>query len=194
MIAINDTELVLRLQKDDVQAFDTLYWKYHKALYANIFKLIKRDELTQDILQEVFMALWEKRQMLDSTRPVSNWLFSVSYYKTIDFLKRTLKEQLLFKGIEDDSAFPTNLELDLTDSKLKAVEKALNMLSPQKRKVFELCKIQGKSYQEAATQLNISKHTVKEYLSLAIYDIREYITNHSDLLVLLCCSSLLRQI
>jgi DNA-directed RNA polymerase specialized sigma24 family protein len=57
----SDNELVMRLHIDDVKAFDALYLKYHQALYSNIFKLSKDADATQDILQEVFITLWEKR-------------------------------------------------------------------------------------------------------------------------------------
>jgi RNA polymerase sigma-70 factor (ECF subfamily) len=58
------------------------------------------------------------------------------------------------------------------------LENALSCLSPQRRRAFELCKLQGKTYEEAAMELRISKYTVKEYLSAAIASIKEYSLHH----------------
>ncbi len=62
---------------------------------------------------------------------------------------------------------------------------AMDTLSPQKRKVFELCKLQGLTYEQAAAQLNISKHTVKEYLGAAVNTIKEYAQQHGARLAVL---------
>jgi len=61
-----------------------------------------------------------------------------------------------------------------------AIEKAVDQLSPQKRKVFDLCKMQSSTYEKAAKELHISKYTVKEYLSDAMVSIKKYIGQHSS--------------
>lgn len=189
---IIDNDLVLRLQKNDVKAFDALYWKYQKALYANIYRLIKEINATEDILQEVFITLWEKRLSIDPDKPVSNWLFVVSYNKSITYLKKVVREQFLFTDSEEPISWSNDTEINLTEDRFGLIEKALKQLSPQQRKVFDLCKLQCKSYQETAAELNISKHTVKEYLSLAMNNIQEYIKNHPDNYTVLINIALLR--
>ena len=184
MKALEDSELVLRLQKNEVSAFDTLYWKYHAAIYANVLKLIKEETITEDIVQEVFIALWEKRSSLDAAQPVAGWLFVVSYNRTITQLKKMLQQQKAQKNL---FAVADNTDEDLHTYKDRwaVVEKAIDQLSPQKRKVFELCKMQGKTYEQTATELSISKHTVKEYLSDAIAFIKNYVQQHPGQFVLL---------
>ncbi len=90
-----DTKLIVLLQQDDVSAFDALYWKYHQSIHANVLKLTKDIEAAKDILQEVFVTLWEKRFTLDTNQPVANWLFVVSYNKSVSYLKRSLKESVI---------------------------------------------------------------------------------------------------
>ncbi len=172
---IMDNDLVLRLQTNDVKAFDALYWKYHEPLYANIYKLTKEVDATKDILQEVFITLWEKRACIDPNQPVANWLFTISYNKSVNYLKKVLKEQLFFKEVGTNTDGTDEQEINLLQNNLELLEKAMNHLSPQQRKVFELCKLKNKTYQEAASVLNISRHTVKEYLSVAMCNIKEFI-------------------
>ena len=172
-------DLASRLRKDDINAFNTLYWEYHAAVYANALKLIKDPVIAEDIVQEVFVTVWGKRHTIDPEQDLVGWLFVISYHKTIDQLKRKLKETLAHKNIsisiEDHSIF---VNADLKEEQLTTIEEAIDQLSPQKRKVFELCKVQGRTYKKAAEELHISKYTVKEYLSEALVSIRKYIGEH----------------
>ena len=172
-------DLASRLRNDDINAFNTLYWEYHAAVYANALKLIKDPVIAEDIVQEVFVTVWGKRHTIDPELDFAGWLFVISYHKTVDQLKRKLKDALAHKkisiSIEDHSIL---VNADLKEEQLTAIEKAMDQLSPQKRKVVELCKVQGRTYKKAAEELHISKYTVKEYLSEALVSIRKYIGEH----------------
>lgn len=172
-------DLALRLRNDDINAFNTLYWEYHAAVYANALRLIKDPAIAEDIVQEVFVTLWGKRHAIDPEQDIAGWLFVISHHKTVDQLKRKLRQALVQKDLsifgEDHS---TILNPDLKEEQLSAIEKAMDQLSPQKRKVFELCKVQGRTYKNAAEELHISKYTVKEYLSEALVSIKKYIGEH----------------
>lgn len=174
-----EEDLLSRMAKDDMQAFDELYWKYQQAVYQNTFKLTRENSIAEDIVQEVFISLWEKRQTIDTTRSVGGWLFVSSYNRAVNALKKKLRESLAVRKmqvVETDA----EAEPDLTGIQLTILEKAIGELPPQKRKVFELCKLQGKSYEEAAKEMGISKHTIKEYLSGAISSIKQYALNHPE--------------
>jgi len=176
----NESELVRRLQKDDVDAFDSLYHRYQKALYFNILKITRNNEVTSDILQEVFMALWEKRLSLDINHSVAGWLFVVSYNKSITYLQKELKLSMSCLDTDIEKSYVSREEIDLSEIRSKLLYEAMEHLSPQKRKVFELCKIQGKSYEETARELRISKHTVKEYLVMSLKYVKEYVKQHPE--------------
>ena len=171
--------LALGLRNGDISAFNTLYWKYHTAIYANALKLIKDTSIAEDIVQDVFVTLWEKRHTIDPAQDIGGWLFVVSQHKTIDQLKRKLRQALAEKILQSILEEPDALNEDITEEQLWTIEKAVDQLSPQKRKVFELCKMQRRTYEKAAEELHISKYTVKEYLSEAIISIKKYIGQHS---------------
>lgn len=172
-------DLASRLRNDDIDAFNILYWEYHAAVYSNALKLIKDPAIAEDIVQEVFITLWGKRHAIDPEQDLPGWLFVVSHHKTVDQLKRKLKQALVQKNLsisrEDHSII---VNTDLKEEQLNAIEQAMDQLSPQKRKVFELCKVQGRTYKKAAEEMHISKYTVKEYLSEAIVSIKKYIGEH----------------
>jgi len=173
---VND--LALKLRNNDISAFNSLYWEYHGAVYANALKLIRDPSIAEDIVQETFVALWEKRQSIDPKQDIAGWLFVVSHHKTIDQLKRKLRHTLAEKILREVIEGQNIVEEDITEEQLNAIEKAVDQLSPQKRKVFELCKMQRRTYEKAAEELQISKYTVKEYLSEAMVSIKKYIGQH----------------
>jgi RNA polymerase sigma-70 factor (family 1) len=182
---LTTSELAIKIHEDDVEAFNALYWKYHADLYANILKLTRNSSAAEDILQEVFIQLWEKRKTIDPERSVAGWLFTVSHNMSVNYLRKKLKESLAYSQLKQPvEAVETNE--DLAGIELRALQTAIRQLSPQKRKVFELCKIDGKTYEEAARELQISKYTVKEYLSGAVYSIKDYLQNNSPRQVTYC--------
>lgn len=175
----NELGLLVRLLKDDRAAFDAIYHQYFHAVYRNALKVTREVAIAEDVLQEVFISLWEKRKTIDINRSVGGWLFVVCYNKAINELKKRLQESLACRK----SHHPPVMEADdvtLYEQQWQMVEKAITKLSPQKRKVFELCKLQGKTYEETALILHLSKHTVKEYLSAAVCSIKEQVRREPE--------------
>ncbi len=176
----DDIQLTVGLIRNDTAAFDALYQKYHNAVFANIFKVIKQHEAAEDVLQDVFTALWVNRKKIDQEKSVGGWLFVVSYNKAIKFLYKSVREKI---GSLEDSALviadDTDNESYQLEYQCSLINEAIDRLPPQKKLVFTLCKLEGKTYEEAARETGISTHTVKEYVSAAskyvkTYSLRQY--------------------
>lgn len=165
----------------DLEQFDRLYHTYHQAVYANIFKMVSHSPCAEDILQEVFLALWENRRSLDAGK-VAGWLFVVSYNKSATYLKRKLKESSWLGtgdvALAGDLAVADAPDEALFQLRLSAVEEAINHLPARKKEVFRLCRFEGKSYDEVAELLGISVLSVKDYLKQSTQFIRKYVSNH----------------
>lgn len=173
-----ELEIILKLQENNTQAFDIIYWKYHKAIYRNILKLTKDEVVASDILQEVFCILWEKRHQIKAEKGIGNWLFVISFNESINFQRKKIRESTAYKT--EALTVEQDLESsDLYQSQYGLMCEAVEKLSPQKQRVFTLCKLDGKSYDEAASILNISKHTVKEYLSHSMAFVKDFVKKNS---------------
>lgn len=174
-------ELLCRLVKDDRAAFDALYHQYFHAVYGNALKITRDIAIAEDVLQEVFLTLWEKRKTIDITHSVGGWLFVICYNKSVNQLRKRVQQsvacQQLQQLISKEVAMDNNT---VYEQQWQILEKAIVQLSPQKRKVFELCKLQGKTYEETATMLHISKHTVKEYLAAAVGFIKDQVRHEPE--------------
>ena len=172
-----EKELTCRLIKGDIAAFNEIYRRYFHPVYCNALKITREVPVAEDVLQEVFITLWEKRATIDPENSLAGWLFIVCYHKSVNILRKKLRESLLYKNLQPPEENSMEEEIRY-GTQWKILENALSCLSPQRRKVFELCKLQGKTYEEAAVELRISKYTVKEYLSAAVASIKEYSLRH----------------
>ena len=166
------------MRNNDIDAFNSLYWSYHTAIYSNALKVIKDQAIAEDIVQEVFITLWEKRHLIDPKQDIAGWLFVVCYHRSVDQLKHKLRQSIAEKVLRPVMEDRPALDTDLVEEQFAVIVKAVDQLSPQKRKVFELCKVQHRTYEKAAEELHISKYTVKEYLAEAIASIKKYIGQH----------------
>lgn len=180
----SDTELLVFLRDGDKLAFAEFYNRYHKPVYRYLISLVKVPEIAEDLVHEIFLKLWDIRQKLEIKENFKGYLFWMCHNKAADTTKkiageRMLKNQLLLHYYQTLSTVETHTfeQLQRYDN---LIEEALNSLSPQRRKVYELCKKQGKSYQEAANELQISTHTVKEHMSYALSALRDFLRHKGE--------------
>lgn len=168
----DELSLINQMKGGEMEAFDALYWHYQHSVYRNIFQLIKDEASAEDMLQEVFISLWEKRESIDSTRSLGGWLFISSYNRAINFLKKKNRERLASQLVAELFT-ESSQEETIKEMRMQELEKAIENLPQQKQRVFQMCKVQGLSYAETASILQISKHTVKEHVSGAMIIIRD---------------------
>lgn len=180
---IDDTNtealLTARMMAGEQSAFDALYTRYYEAVFTNAIIVLKNNAAAEDIVQEVFLALWEKRNALRHPENIAGWLFVTTSNKSLNYLRRQLRQRLSNTPPEalSDIMYVSEDENQLEEAQLQVLQEAIDSLPPQRKKVFELCKLQGYSYEQAAAALGISKHTIKEHMSDAFHTIREYITS-----------------
>ncbi len=164
--ALSIKALLIKLTNHDHRSFHELYDQFSTPLYANILRMVKDRELAQEILQDVFVKVWEKRGLIDPEKPFTAYLFRIARNLVYDHfrklaLEKKLGSHLLANGkdayshIEEELIFKESNQLFL---------EAVNKLSPQRKQVFTLCKLEGKSYCEVGNLLHISTSTVSDHL------------------------------
>lgn len=171
--------LISLVIKGDNAAFEEVYHRYHVAIYRNILRITRNTVATEDLVQETFVRFWQKRKSIQQGKPLAGWLFVISYHQSVNWAKRQLVEMKAKQSLELVITEPEDRIADY-ERQMGWLEEALQQLSPQKRRVLELCKLQGRSYKETALEMNISTHTVKEYLSGAMKVVRDYSVSHPE--------------
>jgi RNA polymerase sigma-70 factor (ECF subfamily) len=163
--ALTDAELTDLIKSGDGSAFAELYERYHDPIYRFIRKYLRSDELSEDICQNVFIKFWEQREQPVIIREISAWLFTIAKRQALDFLKRASVEQTAMGAIL--AAYPGNHNTEddhISKDYLQFIDRVLDSLPEQTKLIFQLCRQQHKSYDEAAELLGISRHTVKKHM------------------------------
>lgn len=164
-----------KLNKGDKEAFDEVYSACHRRIYGNLLKLVKSEETAREILQKVFIRLWEKREIIDPEQPVHAWLHRVAANMAIDFFRkaardRKLKTHLIITAEKKYS----HVEEDLNQKQMQSIlNEAVDKLSPRRKEIFKLIKMDGKSYKQVSQMLGISVSTINDHIVKANHNIRE---------------------
>ena len=182
MIPNSEIELQKQLIEGNVKAFEVYYLRYHQSVYKNIRKLIADQQESEDILQEVFITLWQKKHQFTMEQSIAGWLFYTSYFKSLEQLKKRVKFNILeltnsHAELHVESYENTDKEFQHTE-KIKKLSLAIEQLPPQKKMAFTLSKLEGKSYEEIASALNISVDTAREYVKAASKLLRQSISSN----------------
>lgn len=171
----NNQELLLRLRKDDVTAYEEIYSKYAKRLFIYAMNIFKQQELCEDILQNVFVHLWEKRKDHNITH-LKAYLYQAVKFQIFKTLRnqRFTQEDLTRLNLVDESlnAF-RRMEYNELES---LISNLVDDLSPRCREIFIMSRFEEKSNKQIAEELGLSIQSVKNQISKALKLLREQIS------------------
>ncbi|WP_316750624.1 RNA polymerase sigma-70 factor [Pedobacter gandavensis] len=187
----NEAELILKIHQGDKRAFTILFEWYYKSLAAYIFKLTESIEITEEIVQDVFIKVWLKRETLPGISSFSNYLFILSRNKTLNQLRKQARYSSHFQSLEKELETDLRVEEenDVYEDFRLLIDQAIEGLPPQQKRIFQLSRFERLKYEEIAQQLNLSSETVKKHMYLATKTIKEYVHSHMDevvISILLC--------
>ena len=159
-------------------AFTILYNTYSEQAYRLAFKYLCNKELAEDAVQNLFMKVWTKRASLDENRPLNHFLFTILKNDLLNILRDSknnifvLDDCLeLLERIDGDNQDND----DIDKEQLELIRRAVDQLSPQRKKIFSL-KVSGKyTNQEIADKLHLSVNTIKFQYSQSLKQIKEFI-------------------
>lgn len=170
-----DYGAVKNLKKGDAKAFDDLFNKYSSRLYKFSLKYLKSEEEAEEVVQEVFLYIWDKRGGLDPEKSFNAYIFTIAYNIVRKyFIKKSrdnaFKDELIYSLLEQEN----NLE-KIIDYKflLQKVEAIIDSLPEKRKNIFLMNKYQGMAVKLIAKELDISPNTVENQLATAKKQILE---------------------
>ncbi len=169
-----DNEILLQLRRNDVNGLKRLYDNHYENLYMLAVKYTRQKEVAEEIIQDVFIQLWEKRKALNITTSFKSYLSAAVKYQSINYLKSIYKKYRFTEFIPDLSANDTSGgESKVIGNELSDLLKtSINNLPPKCRIIFSLSRNLGLTYNEIAAHLRISKRTVQAQIGIALKRIR----------------------
>ena len=174
------------LKKGDKTALDALFKLYYHPLYVYLLQHTKNRFETEDILQGVFMYLWEKREHIEIRQSMKPYLYKAAYNAFIDQTRQEKRKDMLLESLKHETLIEEIEEDDAeVQKKIQRVKQQIELLPKRCREIFLLSKYEGYYYDEIAEILGISVKTVESQMRLAFKKIREGFENDNMFLFLL---------
>ncbi|SFW78493.1 RNA polymerase sigma factor [Chitinophaga sancti] len=169
----NDEQLFLLLQANSEEAFNVIFERYRKRLFLEAYSRLQQEEESNDIVQEVFLWLWNKRATLQIGDCLKPYLVRVVRNKVVDHLRkcnsaRNHRQYYTWTADTETSKLPIeNKELG------QQLEDAMNSITPASRLAFEQLYLQDKSLREIAVEMDINVQSVKNHIHRALKILRK---------------------
>lgn len=163
-----------------VPDFDYIFEKYKKRIYVYVLTIVKSEFSAEEITQEIFIKLWLCRDKLHEITNLDGFVFKIVRNHSLNHLRKIAYDNRLLKEILT-LAVPEQNNIDeklITADYQLLVQQALDCLSPQRRLVYELSRKKGLNYEEIASQLNLSRNTVKNHIVSALKHIHSYLSKN----------------
>jgi RNA polymerase sigma-70 factor (family 1) len=183
-------ELLIRLKNGDMLAFDRVYELYSHKLFSFIFKILKNDDEAEDIVQEVFVKIWESRDKLTDYKLLNSYIFTIAYNNSIDLIRKRINNSKYLEHLKKSSVIYETPSIigEVEFNELSShVEKLVAKLPERQKEVYLSHCVKGLTYPEIAEQLGISKNTVENHMAKALKYLRQNIDNSLLVNMLFVC-------
>jgi RNA polymerase sigma factor (sigma-70 family) len=177
--AYNEQEILRKVADGDEHAFSELFYHWLPFLSTHIFRITESRELTEEIVQDVFLKIWMSRETLTDINNFKGYLIIVSRNHALNFLRKRSREEMQFTVWKQ--------ELNNTDdennwqSHLTLIDEAIDQLSQRQKEIYLLHRHERLTYEEIGNRLSIGRETVKSHLKLAVSAISGYVRSHLSL-------------
>jgi RNA polymerase sigma-70 factor (ECF subfamily) len=177
-----DAVLIGKIKNGDILAFEKLFNTYQGKLLAFVRMSLSYD--AEEIVQDVFVRLWERREVLDPQKSLKSYLYTIAKNRLYDYLRKSLyQKKYLEESVVDQSLYDTSEDY----INLKETERVLNdliqLLPEKRRKVFELSRFEGKTYRQISEEMSISENTVDTQMKKALAFLRKGFIKISSYLI-----------
>jgi RNA polymerase sigma-70 factor (ECF subfamily) len=186
----SDPEIVNAIRRGDEKAFEQTFRTYYPRLCNYACSMLKDEEEAEEVVQTVFLTIWEKREDLEITLSLKSYLYRAVHNHCLNRFKHaTVREvhrehTLNFSSHSYESVTEVIHANELEDR----IEKAVSTLPEQCQKAFRLSRFEELKYQEIADQLGISIKTVENQIGKALKILRAELADYLPVTLWLCCT------
>lgn len=173
----NEIKLLQRIAESDENAFRDLFELYKDRFYAVAFKMSASAYTAEEIVQEVFILLWQKRNLLATVEKPKQYLFTV-FYRCIyqhfksEAIEKKFRTEISLLEAKDENRDPDQLTLE---EQYQLMDQAVDQLPAQQATAYKLAKQNGLSREQVAAAMGVSPNTVKNHLAGAIRRLKEIV-------------------
>lgn len=170
----NEHMLLTQVRQGDARAFEEIYRIYSPLLYGHILRMVKSASTTEELLQDVFQRLWEYRGKIDPDKSFKSYLFTIARNLVFDYFNNTSRQRIAENYLQQRDAVSGVQYLLEEKETADILKEAIQQLPPQRKLIYTLCKVEGKSYEDVSRNLGISMSTVSDHIVKATRSIKAY--------------------
>ena len=166
-----ESELVEMLKKQDTKAFNYLYDNYSDALYGAVLKMVRNEDVAQDLAQEIFVKIWKNVQQYEVGKGrLFTWMLSIARNSTIDYLRI---KRLEIQDLDDSVHTIENDQKPEEDWQVSDLQQVVGRLKPEQQQLIQMVYWGGYTHEETAKELAMPLGTVKTRIRSALQDLRK---------------------
>ena len=183
---IDDADLTRRVKSGEKEAYQALFERYAPKIYHFALSYLKSTADSEELVQDVFLKVWEKRDILDATQNIKAFIFKIAINTIYDFIRRKNIENAFQEFSKANYAPDSNNTWDtvIFEEMQTTINSLVAQMPEQRKKIFKLSKNKGLSNDEIAQELNLSKRTVENQLYRALLFLKEHLRNESAIALL----------
>ena len=192
-----DEQLLLtKFRSGDEMAFNYFYEKYSLPLYRKLLKMVQADVIAEELLQDLFLKIWERRDQIIPQQTFKAYLFRIAENIVYDYFRKLARETKASDFIKANSTeLYEQFDVGGADVEMQhKLQHAIDLLPEQQRLVFKLCKIEGKSYEEAGIILGITPGTINTHITRATKAIKTHLTGKGNFALIVSMGLLLNEL
>lgn len=163
--------------KGDKIAFSHLFSFYKSQVFYYCVHFVKDKEVAEDITQDIFLTIWEKKEELRVEHSFSAFLYTIARNRIYDLFRSLSAQSVLYEKLMEQAIdYVDDVEKSLEEKNIQElIAQALEQLSSRQREIFELSRNKGLSHKEIAEKLDLSVYTVQDHIKNALEKIRTYL-------------------
>lgn len=173
-----DNALFRAIADGDEAAYTQIFHLYTPRLLPFILKITRDEHLAREMLQETFLRLWTKRDLLQQVERPAAWLFRIATNICLTYLRTQATRNRLQGKVQEKQpgqGYSSAVEVLETKEMVLLIRQAVDALPPKRQEIYRLSREQGLSHQQIAEQLQLSLSTVKNQLGFSVKFIQEYL-------------------
>ncbi|MEO6818888.1 MAG: RNA polymerase sigma-70 factor [Ginsengibacter sp.] len=175
-VPITNEQLLQQMALGDRQAFTEIYKRYWEELFITAAKALRGKEEAADVVQDVFLSLWKRRNELNLLGSLAAYLHTSVRYKCIHYIEKNITRRDYIIQLEEliVNEYPANAETTLQLKEVQqTIDKTVAKMPPKMQEVYKLSRQQQLSHKEIAENMSVSVETVKKHIHHALHLIRK---------------------
>ncbi|ETN96429.1 RNA polymerase sigma factor [Zhouia amylolytica] len=157
----------------DIKTFERVYNKYFDQVYSVILRYTRDETFADDLLQEVFIKLWNNKAKVSEDLTIEHQIFVITKNVVLNHLKKSVREKRLIADYKVTLMSSFANHHTFSEERLNKLKNLIDSLPEKQQQVFKMHKLEGLSYEEIAQSLKISKNTVSSHLSAAVKSLKK---------------------